>query len=79
MEMITDIKLRVTEALNSSYVSIEILNKYREALQNALDEKSISDSNEDLQKELDWRKVTELFDIQSKDVNQTNMKFDMAK
>ena len=75
--MLTDVKLRVTEALNSSYVSIASLNNYRQALRKALDDDNLnSDVN---QKEVEWRKVTDLFDLQSRDVNETNQKIVLAR
>ena len=75
--MLTDVKLRVTEALNSSYVSIASLNNYRQALRTALDDDNLnSDVN---QKEVEWRKVTDLFDLQSRDVNETNQKIVLAR
>lgn len=75
--MMTDVKLRVTEALNSSYVSIASLSNYRQALRKALDDDNLtSDVN---QKEVEWRKVTDLFDLQSRDVNETNQKIALAR
>ena len=75
--MLTDVKIRVTEALNSSYVSIASLNNYRQALKKALDDDNLtSDVN---QKEVEWRKVTDLFDLQSRDVNETNQKIALAR
>ena len=75
--MLTDVKLRVTEALNSSYVSIASLNNYRQALKKALDDDNLTtDVN---QKEVEWRKVTDLFDLQSRDVNETNQKVALAR
>jgi hypothetical protein len=67
-------KLRVSEALNSSYVAIESLNKYRQALRVALDETKNEDN-----KELQWRQVTDLFDMQTADVNEAKQKFQIAK
>lgn len=67
------VKVKVSEALNSSYAAIDSLNKYRQALRNALDEKS------DSTKELEWRQVTDLFDLQQSDVNEANEKFLIAK
>jgi hypothetical protein len=67
-------KLRVAEALNSSYVAIESLNRYRAALRAALDETK-SDESKDLQ----WRQVTDLFDMQTTDVNEANQKFQIAR
>lgn len=69
------VKLKVAEALNSSYVAIESLNKYRLALRRALDDTQING----LDKELEWRQVTDLFDLQSADVNVANEKFLIAK
>ena len=70
----TDVKLKTSEALNSSYAAIESLNKYRNALRNALDDKS-SDEAKDMQ----WRHVTDLFDLQAADQNEANQKFSLAK
>jgi hypothetical protein len=67
-------KLRVSEALNSSYVAIESLNKYRQALRVAIDETKNEEN-----KELQWRQVTDLFDMQTADVNEANQKFQIAK
>lgn len=78
-QMIHDVKLRVSEALNSSYVSIESLNKYKTALKKALDDDKINISKDPNSKELEWRQVTDLFDIQSRDVNETNIKNAAAK
>ncbi|RNA35792.1 MICOS complex subunit MIC60 isoform X5 [Brachionus plicatilis] len=69
------VKLKVSEALNSSYVAIESLNKYRLALRRALDDTKI----DGLDKDLEWRQVTDLFDLQSNDVNAANEKFLIAK
>ncbi len=66
-------KLRVSEALNGSYVAIESLNKYRQALRNAMD-----DTNDET-KDLQWRQVTDLFDMQTADVNEAHQKFALAK
>jgi hypothetical protein len=64
----------VSEALNSSYVTIESLNKYKNALKLALDEtKNLDD------KDIEWRRVTDLFDIQANNVNEANQKFAHAK
>lgn len=69
------IRIRVQEALNSSYVAIESLNKYKAALKVALD-----DSKEhEKEKEIEWRKVTDLFDVQTNDVNTANQRFALAK
>lgn len=78
-QMIHDVKLRVTEALNSSYVSIESLNKYKSALKKALDDDQVNINKDQSSKELEWRQVTDLFDIQSRDVNETNLKNAAAK
>ena len=67
--MNTDVKLKTSEALNSSYAAIESLNKYKNALRNALDDKSTDDA-----KDIQWRHVTDLFDIQAADLNQANNK-----
>jgi len=64
----------VAAALNSSYVAIETLNKYRTALRNALD-----DTLNDDTKEIQWRQVTDLFDLQTADVHEANQKFALAK
>ena len=69
-------KLRVSEALNSSYVAIESLNKYRQALRMALDDDV---RNEAESKEVQWRQVTDLFDMQTADVNEAQQKFTLAK
>ena len=68
------VKLRVSESLNSSYVAIESLNKYRQALRAALDE----NLNNEI-KELQWRQVTDLFDMQTADVAEANQKFATAR
>lgn len=72
--MSVDVKLKTSEALNSSYVAIESLNKYKQALKNALDE----NKNEEL-KDLEWRQVTDLFDLQTSNVNEANQKFALAR
>lgn len=59
--------------MNSSYVAIESLNKYKQALRAALDE---SDENG---KETQWRQVTDFFDIQTSDVAEANQKILIAK
>lgn len=64
------------EALNSSYVAIESLNKYKAALKNALDD---TKPRLDEDKDIEWRKVTDLFDLQTNDVNSANQKFTLAK
>ena len=64
----------MTAALNSSYVARETLSKYRTALRNALDETSNDDN-----KEIQWREVTDLFDLQTTDVQEANQKFALAK
>ena len=69
------IRISVQEALNSSYVAIESLNKYKAALKAALD-----DSKEhEAEKEVEWRKVTDLFDVQANNVNAAHQKFAFAK
>ncbi|CAF0889017.1 unnamed protein product, partial [Brachionus calyciflorus] len=70
-----NVRLKVSEALNSSYVAIESLNKYRLALRKALDDTK----TDDLSKDLEWRQVTDLFELQSSDVNAANEKFLIAK
>lgn len=72
--MDSELKIKVTAALNSSYVAIETLNKYRTALRNALDETSSDDT-----KDIQWRQVTDLFDLQTADVHEANQKFALAK
>ena len=72
--MDADVKLKVSEALNSSYVAIETLNKYRKALRQALDE-----TKDEETKELQWRQVTNLFETQQADVNEANLKFALAR
>ncbi len=52
----------------------ETLSKYRTALRNALDETSNDDN-----KEIQWREVTDLFDLQTTDVQEANQKFALAK
>lgn len=69
------IRISVQEALNSSYVAIESLNKYKAALKAALDD-SKDHENE---KEVEWRKVTDLFDVQTNNVNVAHQKFALAK
>lgn len=69
------VQLRVSEALNSSYVAIESLNKYRLALRQALDDSKL----DVLDKELEWQQVTDLFDLQSNDVATANERFLIAK
>lgn len=63
------------EALNGSYVAIESLNKYKNALNAALDDSKEHEKD----KEIEWRKVTDLFDVQTNDVNSANQKFALAK
>jgi len=70
----TDVKLKTSEALNSSYAAIESLNKYKNALKNALDDKATDDA-----KDLQWRHVTDLFDLQTADLNEANQKFTIAR
>ena len=72
--MNTDVKLKTSEALNSSYAAIESLNKYKNALKNALDDKATDDA-----KDLQWRHVTDLFDLQTADLNEANQKFTIAR
>lgn len=72
--MDSEMKLKVSAALNSSYVAIETLNKYRTALRNALDETSNDDT-----KDIQWRQVTDFFDLQTADVHEANQKFALAK
>jgi hypothetical protein len=69
-----DVKLKTSEALNSSYAAIESLNKYKNALKNALDDKATDDA-----KDLQWRHVTDLFDLQAADLNEANQKFTLAR
>jgi hypothetical protein len=71
---VKNLKLQISEALNSSYVAIESLNKYKLALKGALDEKK----NDDI-KDAQWRQVTDLFDVQLRDVNEANQKFAISK
>jgi len=66
--------LKTSEALNSSYAAIESLNKYKNALKNALDDKATDDA-----KDLQWRHVTDLFDLQTADLNEANQKFTIAR
>jgi hypothetical protein len=68
-----NLKLRVSEALDGSYVAIESLNKYKAALKLALD------GSDDSAKEVQWRKVTDLFDLQSNHVNEANQRFTAAR
>lgn len=70
---INDVVSRVNDALKSSQRSIETLNKYSESLKLALD-----DQNDDL-KEKQWQQVTELFDKQSLNVQESNEKINAAK
>ena len=72
--MSIDVKLKTSEALNSSYAAIESLNKYKNALKNALDDKATDDA-----KDLQWRHVTDLFDLQAADLNEANQKFTLAR
>lgn len=73
--MTESIRIRVQEALNGSYVAIESLNKYKAALKNALDDSKEHEKD----KEIEWRKVTDLFDVQTNDVNGANQRFALAK
>ena len=50
------------------------LNKYKNALRNALDDKATDDA-----KDLQWRHVTDLFDLQTADLNEANQKFTIAR
>ena len=70
-----DLRLHVSEATTSSIVAIASLNKYGNALKRALDNEQASDEDKDLQ----WRQVTDSFDIQARDVSESNQKFTLAR
>ena len=62
-------------AMTSSTIAIESLNNYRNALKRALDSDLLTDEDKDLQ----WRQVTDAFDNQARDVNESNQKFSLAR
>ena len=68
------LKARIDEVVLSIGSSIENLNKYSQALRNALDENQQEES-----KDQQWKEVTDLFYIQSFSVNETNLKIEAVK
>lgn len=68
------LKAKVEEVVLSTNSSLESLKQYSQALRNALDENQIVEN-----KEQQWKEVTDLFYIQSFNVNETNQKFEAAK
>lgn len=68
------LRTRINEVVLSIGSSIENLNKYSQALRDALDE-----NKNDETKDQQWKQVTDLFYIQMFSVNETNLKIDAVK
>ena len=68
------LKSKVEDVVLSTNSSLDSLKQYSQALRNALDENKNVEN-----KEQQWKEVTDLFYIQSFNVNETNQKFEAAK
>lgn len=71
---LNEVVSRVSESIKSSEKSIDSLKSYSIALKEALE-----DPNEESNVDSNWKRVTETFESQLKDVRETNERIEMAK
>lgn len=69
VDLKASIKQNMTETLKASKDAVESLNNYRQSLRDALDE-----TKNNVDKELQWKKVTEFFNKQTQSVNEAKKK-----